>query len=129
MWTYKQLTGEITNPSGVVLKPNSYSGYGKYRNDPTAQMVKALGPIPCGDYTITPEYTHPHLGPVVMNLDPYPENNMFGRSLFRIHGVSADKPATPEDESLLSSHGCICAVKTVRKIISASKDRLLRVAA
>lgn len=126
MWTYKISTGQLFNQYMVQIG-KCYSGYGANRDDPSKTSVPHEGPLPIGMYNIGPEYKHDHLGPVVMNLEPHPENQMFGRSLFRIHGVSKDNPATPEDESLLSSHGCICAIRKVREAVSASKDRLLQV--
>lgn len=46
-----------------------------------------------------------------MNLAPFPENEMFGRSEFRIHGYAKVNPE-------LSSHGCIVQVHDVRKHIA-----------
>lgn len=125
-WTFKISTGQIFDPSGVQIA-KGYSGYGENRNDPTKTNVPHEGPLPVGKYTIGASYKHEHLGPVVMNLEPDKTNEMFGRSLFRIHGVSADNPATPEDESLLSSHGCICTDRNTRKTIAASSDKELNV--
>lgn len=128
MWTYKISTGQLFD-SNKVQVCRGYSGYGVNRNDPTKISIPHEGPLPFGDYDIGSVYTHEHLGPYVMNLEPHPTNTMFGRSLFQIHGVSKDNPATPEDESLLSSHGCICISRDYRILISKSADRVLRVIA
>lgn len=46
-----------------------------------------------------------------MNLTPFPENQMFGRGAFRIHGYEKVHPE-------LSSEGCIVQVHDVRKHIA-----------
>jgi hypothetical protein len=53
-----------------------------------------------------------------MNLDPLPGTDMFGRSLFRIHGDNSAHNA---------SHGCIILSRKLRDQIAASQDRLLDV--
>jgi hypothetical protein len=127
MWVYKQTTGEIFDPQGNLVGVG-YSGYGDCMNRPSKQDVPHLGPICRGDYEIEkPAITHHSLGPVVLILIPYPTNVMYGRSLMRIHGVSKDNPKTPEDESKLSSHGCICLARWIRELIAESEDSLLRV--
>lgn len=97
-----------------------YSGYGEHRNDPSLCNVPNVGPIPPGKYRIGKAYQHEHLGPVVMNLDPLPGTNTFGRSLFRIHGDNKEHNA---------SHGCIIAPRSLREAINASQDRILEVLA
>lgn len=125
-WTFKQSTGQLFDPAGVQIGVG-FSGYGENRNKPEMQNVPHIGCIPRGKYTIEKSYTHAKLGPVVMNLTPDPENEMFGRSLFRIHGASKDSPLTPINESLLSSHGCICLDRKTRALIGRSEDRILEV--
>jgi hypothetical protein len=126
MFTYKQSTGQLFNSSGLRIGVG-FSGYGENRNKPELQNVSNVGCIPKGKYTIGNAYKHDHLGPVVMNLIPDPDNSMFGRSLFRIHGVSYDNPLTAENETLLSSHGCICMDRKVRELVAASDDKELLV--
>lgn len=116
MWTYDIQTGTIAH-NGLRIG-TGYSGFGEARNDVSAVRDKGAGPIPPGRYHIGPEYTHAHLGPITMNLDPYPENEMFGRSLFRIHGDNAGHDA---------SHGCIVLPPACRRAIAASADRVLEV--
>jgi hypothetical protein len=84
MWTYQQSTGRLEH-SGTDIQIG-YSGHGDGLNNPAMQDVVGVGPLPQGLYTIGKSYLHPHLGPVTMNLEPSPENLMFGRSAFRIHG-------------------------------------------
>lgn len=87
-----------------------------YRNDPRATHMAAKGPLPAGYYTIGPAHTSPHTGPLTMDLEPFPENAMFGRSLFRLHGDNAEHDA---------SDGCIIAMRPYRILIDASPVRLL----
>ena len=115
-WTYDIETGEIAH-DGLRLG-TGYSGTGDGRNNRTADWVPDVGPIPPGRYTIGTAYEHPHLGPVVMNLDPEPDTNTFGRSLFRIHGDNTSHDA---------SHGCIILNPACRRAIAASADRVLEV--
>ena len=116
MWTYRQSTGELSQ--SVTHVGNGYAGTGAGRNNPAMQHVKRTGPIPRGIYAIGPAYKHPHLGPICMNLEPDPVNEMFGRDAFRMHG---DNPAG--DASL----GCIVMGPSIRKLVSVSKDRKLQV--
>lgn len=126
MWTYKQSTGQLFDPSGVQIAVG-FSGYGENRNKPELQNVPHEGCIPRGFYTIEDAFKHVKLGPVCMVLTPYDTNVMFGRSLFRIHGFSKDDPATKVNETYLSSHGCICLNRLVREAINKSEDRVLEV--
>lgn len=84
------------------------------------QDVPETGPLPRGLYKIGRAYTHPKLGPIVMNLTPDVKNEMFGRSAFRIHGASAEHPE-------LSSEGCIIQAKYVRIRIDMDDDKDLEV--
>lgn len=125
-WKYKQSTGQLFDPNNVQIGIG-FSGYGENRNKPELQSVPHEGCIPRGFYTIEDAFTHIHLGPVCMVLTPYPTNVMFGRSLFRIHGMAADNKNTPINESLLSSHGCIIMNRSVRETVNKSEDRVLEV--
>lgn len=116
MWTYRQHDGELLHDG--QFEGTGYSGTGIGRNRPEAEKIEATGPIPCGRYRINPAYQHPHLGPCVMNLDPEPGTDTFGRSLFRIHGDNARHDA---------SHGCIILGPAIRHEIAASIDRELTV--
>ena len=119
-WTYSQSTGKISLNGAVV--GIGYSGHGEGLNNPAMQNKSQVGPLPQGNYTIGPAFTHPEKGPIVMRLRPKPGNNMFGRSGFLIHG---DNQAMNHS----ASNGCIILSKPYRKTISASEDRDLIVAA
>jgi len=82
-----------------------YAGRGAGLYDPESQSVGVAddaanaGPLPRGEYTIgAPTNT---IGPMSMQLQPDPGNDMEGRSGFWIHGPNASKP------QYSSSEGCI----------------------
>ena len=127
-WTYKISTGQLFDPHHVLVGIG-FSGQKECLNNPNKTDVSHLGPLPIGKYTIEQERVSKTLGPVVIDLTPDKDNEMFGRSLFRMHGVSKDNPLTPENETLLSSHGCICMNRIIRNMVSKSEDRELEVIA
>ena len=116
MWTYSQTSGEILHDGEFV--GTGYSGTQGGRNNPDAQNVQNVGPIPRGLYTIGDRYDDPHLGPCVMHVDPMPGTQTFGRSEFRIHGNNIDNDA---------SKGCLVAGPSIRILIAASDDKQLTV--
>ena len=116
MWTYNQKDGEIARDG--QFEGTGYSGAGDGRNNPALESVPNMGPIPRGLYRIGPARTSTTLGPVVMNLDPAPGTETFGRDLFRIHGDNARHDA---------SHGCIILGPSIRREIAASGDADLTV--
>lgn len=127
MWKYQISTGEITNPAGKNLG-KGYSGKagiwrnnkaGIWRNNPDAEPEAAAGPIPEGYWHIGPAHTSPNTGPITMDLEPASAAmNVYGRSLFRIHGDNNTHDA---------SHGCIILDRPIREQIAASPDHLLEV--
>lgn len=117
-WTYEQATGRMLHDGERVAI--GYSGAGDGKNNPAMQDVKNVGPLPCGLYTIdAPVDTVTH-GPYVLRLEPYPENEMFGRAGFLIHGDSVVHPGT-------ASEGCIILGRAIREKIWLSGDRQLEV--
>lgn len=122
MWTFKQSTGELFNPDGMLLA-EGYSGHGADVDRPDTQSIPDMGPIPEGTYTIgAMELEHPKLGPIVMPLVPDPENEMFNRSGFFLHGDNSKM-----DES--ASEGCIILPRFARERVAESADRRLQVVA
>lgn len=113
-WTYSQSTGELTAANGSAWR--GYSGTGDGRNNPVMQNIPKIGPIPQGSWTIGEAYDDPHLGPCVMHLDPFPDTETFGRSLFRIHGDNLVHDA---------SEGCVVLGPSIRNLISTSNDKIL----
>lgn len=118
MYTFSQKSG-VLRRSGLFVWAG-WAGQGSGKNNPEMQSVPDIGPLPRGLYLIGRAYTHPHLGPVVMNLTPDAANTMFSRSAFRIHGAAYKNPE-------LSSHGCIILPRDVRIRIDMDTDRLLEV--
>lgn len=86
------------------------------RNNSAAQDVHAIGPIPVGWYTIGPAYDSPTKGPVTMTLTPDPDNQMFGRGDFEIHGYQIG--TDPDDPYNPSSDGCIIMERSAREKIA-----------
>jgi hypothetical protein len=119
VWTYVQETGAMFDPDGNFLAAG-YSGAVGYKNDPAAQVVHKKGPVPAGTYAIHPPVDTVTHGRFVMWLTPDPDNDMFGRSAFGIHGDSVTEPGT-------ASEGCIILPRQARDRIAASGDNNLRV--
>ena len=125
MYTFQISTGKLSH-NGALLG-TGWAGHDAGRNNVDMQNVPDIGPLPCGKYKIGKAYHHPKLGPFTMDLTPDPANEMYGRSLFRMHGAAADNPATPINEFLESSHGCIIQMRPVREKVDEGSDRDLEV--
>jgi hypothetical protein len=117
MWTYSQGTGKLTDKDGKHIA-TGYSGKGQGKNNCDMQHVKGVGPVVRGLFTIGKPRDSKKVGPFAMDLIPHPENEMFGRSAFMIHGDNLDGTA---------SEGCIVVPRRVRHIIWDSGDRVLLV--
>jgi len=115
-WTYEQKTGALRH-NGVLID-TGYAGNGRGKNAPELQAVADVGPLPRGVYRIGDPYHSHECGPVTLRLTPDAANEMFGRTLFRIHG---------DDGSGDASHGCIVLTRLTREKIAASGDRELQV--
>ena len=119
--TYTQSTGNLTchdTQGNEIVNHNGYSGRNvsggvQGRNNPDAQNVRNIGPIPQGSYTL--EADRPNDGrPIAFPLTPDSDNNMYGRSGFMIHGDNAQNDA---------SQGCIIMLRDVRELLHEG-DRL-----
>jgi hypothetical protein len=118
VWTFDQRTGQIAHDGAYIA--TGYAGAGVGKNNPSAQAIHDVGPLPRGGYTITaPMDTRTH-GPYVLWLEPAPSNEMFGRSGFGIHGDSVIHPGE-------ASEGCIVTARIVREKIWLSGDHWLAV--
>jgi Protein of unknown function (DUF2778) len=126
MLFYSQRRGEFTGDAGTLIVDGCYSGgdHGKSPasvNNPAMQSREDSGPIPQGQYTISPAHTIPHLGPIVMALTPAPSNLMWERSGFFIHGDNAQ-------ENFSASDGCIVCGPSGREkiatLVAAGQDQL-----
>jgi len=119
MWTWSQSEGKLYRDGNWVA--DGYAGHGDGVNNPDMQNVEMVGPLPQGRYTIgSLRKDGRHMGPFVMFLDPAPENEMYGRSAFYIHGDNGKG-----DNS--ASNGCIILPRAVRFLISESGDNQLEV--
>lgn len=119
MWKYQQQTGNLTSQSGNVVG-TGYSGFGSGKNNPAYQSVPDVGPCPEGFYNIeAPVDTESH-GPYVLRLEPFAENNMFGRDGFLMHGDSKEHPGE-------ASHGCLIFPRMVRELVWNSGDHQIEV--
>ena len=114
-WTFHVEKGILYNPAGSVMAWG-YSGTGIYRNNPEAQALHNLGPIPRGKWTMQKAIDHTELGPIAIPLEPDPDTNTFGRADFFIHG---DNPAHRGQ----SSHGCPVFPRFAREQMDESPDR------
>lgn len=119
-WIYEQSTGWLAHNGAKLVR--CYSGNGSGKNNPDAQQLHDIGPLPCGWYTIeAPVDTIEH-GPYVLWLVPDAANVMFGRSSFGIHG-ERKPPALPGE----ASEGCIIEDHNDRVIVWDSGDHRLLV--
>lgn len=121
MWIYEQKTGNLRRDNAIDFVGKGYSGAepdGK--NNPAMESVPDVGPIPRGEYQVgVPHDTDSH-GPFVMSLTPMPQNEMFGRAGFLMHGDSIEHPGT-------ASKGCIIMPRPVRERVWNSGDHRLQV--
>lgn len=119
MWTYNQRSGKLLDPNGEILAIG-YAGNGSGKNNPLMENVKNIGCLPKGIYSIGQPYNSTHTGPFTLPLTPNNENNMFGRSGFKIHGDNIGAPGT-------ASQGCIIIPRSARIAINESTDKQLKV--
>lgn len=103
-WRYAQDTGVLDLDGTVIAK--GYSGHGDGKNNPHAQSIPNVGPIPCGLWRIVgpPQDTLDH-GPYVLTLEALPFTETFGRSGFLMHGDSIEHPGEASRGCLIFSYG------------------------
>lgn len=123
-WVYHQGTGQLQHVDSQGNTTNvgqGYAGRGAGLDNSGMQNVPNVGPLPQGTYNIGSEQNNDngHLRDS-MRLMPSPDNQMFGRSGFLIHGPHAH-------DHLDSSNGCIVLVRPLRDRIGHSGDHVLRV--
>jgi len=117
MWTYSQSTGKLAHDGALV--GIGYSGRGQGLNNPDAEALEGVGPIPRGEWTIGAFFDDPGgKGPIVAHLTPVDGTNALGRSGFMIHG---DNGAANHS----ASHGCVILARPYRIAIRDSKDNRL----
>jgi hypothetical protein len=118
-WIWRQTQGDLLDGSGKIIA-TGYSGALGFENNPVSQDIHDRGPIPQGSYAIGPPSDTTSHGPYVLPLEPAPENEMYGRSGFLIHGDSKEHPGQ-------SSEGCIILPRAIREIVWNSGDHELHV--
>ena len=131
MLIYSQSTGILTREGVQIAKgfagndsrpdanPNKVHGF----NNPAAQNLHKIGPLPQGLYRIVEwQDQRPGLGKVVAILEQI-GGETFGRDDFRIHGASASDP-------LNSSEGCIVLPGQFQRVaVRATGETMLQVVA
>lgn len=120
MTKFQISTGQLSI-DGVFIGP-AYSGDIDHYNNPSAEALKAKGPIPEGSWGIGAPVDSAATGPFSLPLTPGTETNTLGRGDFLIHG---DNPQGNHS----ASHGCVIAARAIREQIDADPDRLLVVIA
>ncbi len=113
---YDQATGSLTMKSGKVYK--GYSGHGIGLNNPSAQDMRGVGPLPRGKWKLTAWVDHPHLGRMVTHLLPISVKT--DRSAFFMHGDNQQMNHTASD-------GCLIFSYEIRKAIRDSGETELEV--
>jgi hypothetical protein len=107
MWLYVQETGYLYKD--LIFKGTGYSGHGIGYNNPNAEDLKGLGPIPTGNWDIGVFSDHACLGPVVAGLSPH--DSCFGRSSFFIHGDNQKMNHTASDGCIILNHDLRCLIR------------------
>jgi hypothetical protein len=116
---YKVETGEFTTDLGGLIG-KGYAGKGEHKNKVSSENIKNFGPLPRGKYTIGAPYNSPNTGQFTLPLTPFPDNKMFGRSDFKIHGDDISNPGN-------ASQGCIILPRSSREEINKCTDKILTV--
>lgn len=119
-WTFEQATGWWIDPTGNVIFKGGYAGRGDGKNNPDMQDVKDVGPLPRGVYIAGEPHDYEKVGKFAMRLTPSPENEMFGRADFFLHG---DKQSDPGN----ASEGCIILPRNLREAFWNSGDHNIQV--
>jgi RHS repeat-associated protein len=110
---YSQGTGSLTCTNDITqqryLTCKGYAGNGWGLNNPAAQDVENVGPLPRGDYTVGP--ANRRRGPLTLPLSPVPGTDLRGRpGPFLIHGDN-------NHQDYSASKGCIVAPRNCRASI------------
>ena len=108
VWLFNQ-NGSFSSGDGKVAVP-AYSGFPPYKNDPGAEEMIGLGPIPRGTYVCGQPEDSESLGPHVISLTPTKWTATHGRAGFFIHGDSVAHAG-------LASHGCVILDRATRSLI------------
>lgn len=102
-WTYSQSSGKLSR-NGQTILVGCYAGRAEGLNNPAMQDRIGIGPLPQARYLMTALIDSPHTGLATILLDPKPGREMFGRSLFRIHGDNEAANHTGSDGCIVAGH-------------------------
>lgn len=118
MNNYCQSSGILTVGTGIIGRTfQCYSGAREGKNNPALQQIPNVGPIPCGVYDLGELLLESEHGPYAIRLVPRPDNEMFGRAGFLLHG---EKRLPPFGEA---SEGCIIlSPQSAREIVYATHE-------
>jgi len=130
VWRYEVSTGRLYFPSGTLCGVGYAGRKGEHRNNPASEGIRNTGPLPRGKYTLRPPVPHwSGVGPKPRHkkmgawpcipLEPFAENEMYGRSAFYVHGDN------PENDA---SEGCIILGPQPRAILANAAGDILEVA-
>ncbi len=123
MWIYAQRPGEMFHDGAFWCK--CYAGKYTGKNNPDMQDVHDIGPLPQGEYVMQDARTSTRLGPVTIDLEPDPHNQMCGRFAFRWHGDSLKEHGMASDGCIVSDHD----PRVRAAALIAAGDRSLKVVA
>jgi hypothetical protein len=123
MWYFESSTGNFFTPD-KQLRSRGYAGgnCGKNpegRNNPDMQDQAKIGPLPEGLYTRGKLVPQSRLGKDAIELIPDPNNEMFDRSDFFLHGDTVP--------SGNASEGCIIQPHDARMEFNSSDDDQIQV--
>lgn len=117
---FRQSSGDLViyDRGQALHQVSAYAGRGDGLNNPDAECVQGIGPLPVGAYRVGRAQAHPRLGPRAFPLTPCAFTGTCGRSGFFIHGDNrrGDRSA---------SHGCIIAPPDFRKKIAELRPTVL----
>ena len=109
-WTFLQ-AGKLITPMGHPSAHTWYSGFSSGRNNPAAEGLVDIGPIPCGTWTLATLIDTPTaMGPIAIHLipDQATRDRVFGLGRhpdsFYIHDGRIDGQLT-------ASRGCLVCVE------------------
>jgi hypothetical protein len=127
---YSQSTGNLTDDNGKHIctgfagndsrpgvNPNHIHGF----DNPDAESIHGIGPLPKGKYTVGTWGDHPPLGPMSAPLTQI-EGETYGRSGFFIHGGAAL-------DVFNSSEGCVVLHRDDRETVMNMKPDTITVTA
>lgn len=118
MWTYHQRSGELWRHGKLVAR--GYSGNGKGLNNPEAESIRGVGPLPKGLWRMEGIYTSKQVGPYAIILVPEDGTETYGRYAFRVHGDNSKGNKS-------ASNGCLIFPRPIREQMWQFEDHKINV--